>query len=905
MFTRKAAIQRLYLSASLLLTAFTAICAPVRQTLSGHVPSAASRLNLQPIGRLPATERLHLAIGLPLRDPDALTRFLQEVYDPRNANFRRFLTPTQFTQRFGPAEADYQAVANFARTNGWTVSSTDPGHMLLDVYATAEQIERVCHVKLCLYQHPTESRTFYAPDIEPSLELSIPVADIVGMDNYLLPHPAGMGAGNRRTGTAGAGSGNGGTLFGYDFRAAYAPNVDLDGSGQTLGLLEFDGYYPSDIQAYETTAGLPSVPLSNEFIDSYDGTPSENGQTVGEVSLDIEMAISMAPGLSQVIIYECGPHGFGNDVLEQAANDGTAQEISSSWFFRVNSSTTTYLQRLAAQGQSFFEASGDDKAYSGGITLLANAGPPSDNPYVTSVGGTTLTTSGPTGAWTAETTWDNYVDGTGTNGSSGGISTAFPIPSWQTNTSMSANHGSTVQRNIPDVAMAADNIWIFYNNGETYTSWGTSCAAPLWAGFTALVNQQAARYGNPQVGFLNPALYALGNSSQDSSVFHDIATGNNTNGVSPNLFSAVPGYDLCTGWGSPNGINLINALALVDPLVVLPRDGFSASGASGGSYFPDGQIFYLTNSGDTALSWSAMDPSSLLTLSATNGILAPGDVTNVTASFGSSANSLAEGFYSQSLVFSNLNLGTDQERQFTVQVGLPMLTFDDLQYIDPNSYSHSIPPGYGGLSWSNFYFFNVLTYPFTPNGYQFGAVSSPNVIRNGGDGETASIISPTPFDLLSAALTAAWSDNLVVEARGYTGSTLAYDSTNTLSATAPTVVQFNYFGVTSVNFLVSGGTYHPDYNGSGAYYAMDSVQVVTHSTIATPPTFQTAKDTTGVMALSWSAPLGQTYQIQYSTNLDSFGWANLGPLLTATNSTMTASDAMTDQERFYRLLLLP
>jgi hypothetical protein len=256
-------------------------------------------------------------------------------------------------------------------------------------------------------------------------------------------------------------------------------------------------------------------------------------------------------------------------------------------------------------------------------------------------------------------------------------------------------------------------------------------------------------------------------------------------------------------------------------------------------------------------------------------------------------------------MFSNLNLGTEQQRQFTVQVGLPTLTFDDLHYVASNSYSHLMPPGYGGLFWSNFYFLNAITYPSIPNGYRVCAVSSPNVIRNGGNAEAASIISPTPFDLLSAALTAAWDDNLIVEVRGYVGSTLAYDTTNTLSATSPTIVQFNYFGVTSLNFLVSGGTQHPGYNGSGGYFAMDSMQVVTHSTIAAAPAFQSAKYSSDVMTLSWNAPMGQSCQLQYSTNLDSFNWASAGPPITATNSTVTASDASTNRERFYRLLLLP
>jgi hypothetical protein len=110
--------------------------------------------------------------------------------------------------------------------------------------------------------------------------------------------------------------------------------------------------------------------------------------------------------------------------------------------------------------------------------------------------------------------------------------------------------------------MVADNLWIRYLNGTWGWAAGTSAAAPLWAGFSALVNQQAANFGRSRVGFMNPALYAIGKGSSYSSCFHDITTGNNFNSINPNKYSATNGYDLCTGWGTPNGLNLINALAL-------------------------------------------------------------------------------------------------------------------------------------------------------------------------------------------------------------------------------------------------------------------------------------------------------------------------------------------------------
>ena len=139
-------------------------------------------------------------------------------------------------------------------------------------------------------------------------------------------------------------------------------------------------------------------------------------------------------------------------------------------------------------------------------------------------------------------------------GSSGGISSYYSIPTWQTNISnLAARGGSARQRNIPDVALTADNVYVDYGDGSRSVFGGTSCAAPLWAGFTALVNQQAAANGKPGVGFINPAIYAIAAGSNYASCFHDITTGNNTWTGSPNSFYAANGYDLCTGSGHANG----------------------------------------------------------------------------------------------------------------------------------------------------------------------------------------------------------------------------------------------------------------------------------------------------------------------------------------------------------------
>jgi len=471
--------------------------------------------------------------------------------------------------------------------------------------------------------------------------------------------------------------------MGKDFRAAYLPGVTLTGAGQTVGLLEFDGYYASDISTYESAAGLPSVPLQNVLLDSFKGSPvSVGGDT--EVSLDIEMAVSMAPGLSKIVVFEGNPssrHFFPNDVLSSMASNPQISQFSSSWGWSGGPSTTTdgYFQTMMAQGQSFFNAAGDSDAFTVGATSangvdntsLDNA--PSSSPYITQVGGTTLTTTGPGGAWSSETVW-NWGDDNGTFvGTSGGISSHYGIPSWQASVSMSANGGSSSYRNIPDVAMAGDNIYVAYDNGKNTTVGGTSCAAPLWAGLAALMNQQALAAGRSTVGFINPALYALGASANHGAAFHDIITGNNTSATSPNNYYAVTGYDLCSGWGTPAGQSLINALAgVADPLEISPATGFSAAGYAGGPFTPNAEVLTFSNAGTSTLSWSVSNVPAWLTVTPTTGTLAPSASTPVTASLNGTASALPVGTNTSTVTIKDGTSGNSLSFQFGLQTTEPL-----------------------------------------------------------------------------------------------------------------------------------------------------------------------------------------------------------------------------------------
>jgi uncharacterized protein (TIGR03437 family) len=540
-----------------------------RRAVGNQVPTAVANGSVRAIGRYPGSTLLEVAIGLPLKDNQGLQSFIDDIYNPASPNYKRYLTVEEFTERFGPTAADYSKVIDFLKSSGLTVTTTTPNRMVVDTAGSVSDFERVFQFTMRTYPHPSESREFHAPDLEPSVPADVPVLDILGLDDYMLPRRMDAKASPSDIVANITGSGPGGAFKSADLRAAYAPGVTLNGAGQSIGLFEFGVYSADDITQFEKASGLPDVPLVNITLNGLSGiwTPGYGG---GEEALDVEMAIAMAPGVSQILVYEGKNSG---DIMNRMATDNTAKQLSCSWgFLPAPSTLQQILMEYAAQGQSFLHSSGD------GGTWTSRINAPGGNPYTTEVGGTDLVTTGPGGTWLSETTW---------RGSGGGVDTDFPIPSWQTKVSMTANMGSTTNRNFPDVAIVGNPTLFTIVDGRVMTLGGTSASAPLWAGFVALANQQAAAATKPPVGFLNPTVYALGLGSDYLTDFHDITAGNNTNGKSPDLYYAVPGYDLTTGWGTPAGQNLINDLVgsgSASPgfgISVLPYQVSAVQGSSG------------------------------------------------------------------------------------------------------------------------------------------------------------------------------------------------------------------------------------------------------------------------------------------------------------------------------------
>ncbi|MGA2811848.1 MAG: S53 family peptidase [Candidatus Acidiferrum sp.] len=517
------------------------------QVLEKHVRPAVTGGQAARVGAMAKSQRMTLAIILPLRNQSELTNLLKRLNDPSSSNYRHFLSVAQFTQQFAPTKQDYQAVVKFARSKGFSVSDAPANRLLVHVNGTVSQINKAFHVAMTTYRHPTENRTFYSPDREPSLELSVPVTHIAGLNNFSLPRPKFKRApANFRRNSVG--SGPSGAYLGSDMRAAYYGGTALTGSGQAVGLLEFDGYNASDVTA--SFAGQSnSVPINNVLLD---GASAGSDGDDGEQVLDIVQAASMAPGMSQIRVYIApgtSQIGVGDvDIFNAMATENIAKQLSCSWGWNPDDTAQLdpIFEEFAAQGQTLFVASGDAGAYTGSNSKDSSY--PAESVYVVAVGGTDLTTNGAGGPWQSETAWLDSGGGPADDG--------FAIPSWQAGVASSLNHASTTIRNVPDVAAEANTDNYLCDQGSCTADYGgTSFAAPRWAGFLALANQQAVANAKSTLGFINPTIYSIGLESSYHNAFHDITSGSN------GTYSAVAGYDLVTGWGTPNGIGLINALA--------------------------------------------------------------------------------------------------------------------------------------------------------------------------------------------------------------------------------------------------------------------------------------------------------------------------------------------------------
>jgi subtilase family serine protease len=516
------------------------------------------------VGRLTPDRIINLFVQL--EPKPGLPEFVDRVSDPNSPDYQQWITAKQFRDRFGRDDAELAELRAFARRNGLKVTHETSNGLFQVWTGSVANIEKAFGVQMKVYQHPSEARTFYSVDREPLVVVNTPIRHINGFNDFGGRYHPGAHPGPLKVGGPGDGTGSGPSKswLASDMRSAYNMGSNT-GTGQVVGLAEFAGYAANDITKYFTNTGKTNnVPITNVVVDGGSATKWSNSNDEGEVCLDIQQVLGIATGLTKLMVY-IGPESFGTGVdgyiFNRMASDNIAKQLSSSWWWDPDDPTTDdpAFQQMAAQGQSMFNISGDLGAYTSSDSSESY---PAEDVNVTTVGGTSLTTTGAGGTWKSEVVWNNSGEGSGGGPANDG--NTFPIPSWQKPVINSSNGGSTTVRNTPDVALQGDfNNYIVYDNGQTATNWGgTSFATPRWAAYLALVNQQRVANGKSAgLGFLNPTLYSIGQGTNYTEDFHDITSGNNrTNGQSK-YYNAVIDYDLTTGWGSMNGLNLMSDLA--------------------------------------------------------------------------------------------------------------------------------------------------------------------------------------------------------------------------------------------------------------------------------------------------------------------------------------------------------
>lgn len=483
-------------------------------------------------GSVAAGKRIPVAISLAPRGGSALDTFVAKVSDPHSASYGHYLTKTQFAARFGRTDAEVKQLTRYLHAQGLTVGKVHAGNLLVDATGTAAQLEKAFGTKLSTFKDAKSGRSFYANDSAPTLPTAIAslVSDVAGLNDHAQLHHQAVPR------TVSPHNGPGGGYTPAQLKGGYNVSGTYTGSGQKIALIEFDGFQQSNITKYDTNYSLGSP---TPTVSKVDGGSGALGDGQVEVELDIEVLHAIAPK-ANVTVFE-GPNSDAGEVdTYQAIVDSGIPTTSISWGAAESARTTSNINAVdavfkagAAQGLGFYAASGDDGSDDAGDGGTSVDYPASD-PYVTGVGGTKLTVTS-ANAFSKEVAW---------SGGGGGKSSVFKIPSWQTAVQKSAGGGF---RQVPDVSAHANpspGVSI-YSQGSWSSVGGTSAAAPEWAAFAALYNQQAAAAGKANLGFANPALYSASGTG-----FHDITSGSN------GAYSAATGWDFTTGWGSYNAATL-------------------------------------------------------------------------------------------------------------------------------------------------------------------------------------------------------------------------------------------------------------------------------------------------------------------------------------------------------------
>jgi kumamolisin len=506
----------------------------------------------RPVGPVPKSERFEVTVRVRRRTPlqSLAAKGFQADQLPGKRNY---LTREEYAASHGADPADLEKVEAFARAHGLVVVETSLARRSVFLSGTAADFDAAFGTTIEQFEHDGGTYRGRTGPLTVPPDLADVVEGVFGIDN----RPAAKPHFQRGKEVAGAQPHlANGSFTPPELAKLYGFPAGLDGSGQCIAIIELGGgYRTADIQAYFHKLGLPVPNVKTVRVDGGNNQPSNPNSDDGEVMLDIEVAAAVAPkALIAVYFAPNTTKGF-LDAITTAIHDTVNRPsvISVSWGMAEKNWTgqamTSFdqaFQTAAALGVTVCCAAGDNGSTDGVGDGMQHVDFPASSPFALGCGGTKLVGAGT--SITSETVWNENPLSSATGG---GVSDFFPVPTYQSAAGIpvSANPGGHKGRGVPDVAGDADPATGYFVrvDGQEFVIGGTSAVAPLWAGLVALMNQKLGH----RVGFLNPLIYG---SLVGAAVFRDITVGNN------GAYSAKPGWDACTGWGTPIGAKLLHAL---------------------------------------------------------------------------------------------------------------------------------------------------------------------------------------------------------------------------------------------------------------------------------------------------------------------------------------------------------
>jgi kumamolisin len=466
---------------------------------------------------------------------------------------RNYLTREEFASQHGASTADLEKVRAFAGQSGLRVVSEDRARRTVKLSGTVQAFGAAFGTELRRYQHPSGTYRCRTGTLTIPGELGSIIEGVFGLDNRPQAKP------HFRLRTTKSGvhpqAEAAASLSPLQVAQAYNFPSGVNGAGQCIAVIELGGgYNTSDLSSFFGNLGITPPQVTSVSVDGASNSPTGDPSGAdGEVELDLEVAGAVAPGAQLAAYFAPNTDQGFIDAVTTAVNDTTLKPsiISISWGGPESSWTQQSLDALnsacqdaSTMGVTVLVAAGDDGSSDGSTNGQPEVDFPASSPFVVACGGTKLTLSGTTIG--SEQVWNELSANEGATG--GGVSQLFALPTFQQNADVPKAPDGFLGRGVPDVAGDADpetgyNVVV---DGQATVIGGTSAVAPLWAGLFARINQSLGT----NVGYVNALLYA----AKAEATFHDITSG--TNGS----YSAGPGWDACTGLGSPNGTALLTAL---------------------------------------------------------------------------------------------------------------------------------------------------------------------------------------------------------------------------------------------------------------------------------------------------------------------------------------------------------